>query len=101
MGMRYERKPGRQPEYSQTFRAKKLLGRVKESNYARLHAICAQQPAPGIQKKFNTKTMKTEPIKPDGEFYKPGEPRQRLIKCTEWTVERAIPALRREGVLES
>ncbi|KIW86584.1 uncharacterized protein Z519_12815 [Cladophialophora bantiana CBS 173.52] len=100
-GMRYERKPGHQPEQSQTFHGKQLLGRVRESKYSRLHEICAQQPAPGKQKKFNPTTMRTEPIKPNGDFYQPGEPRQRLIKCTEWTLERAIPALQREGILEA
>ncbi len=99
MGMRYEKKPGRQPEQSQNFHSKQLLGRIRESDYSRFDQICAQQPAPGRQKKFNPNTMRTEPIKPNGDFYQPGEPRLGLIKCTEWTVERVIPALQREGIL--
>jgi hypothetical protein len=99
-GMRYEQKAALQPEQSQTFHAKQLLGRVEERNYPRVHAICVQQPPPGKQKRFNPKTMRTEPIKPNGDFYEPGEPRPKLIKCTEWTLEGAIPALRAGGILE-
>ncbi len=96
----YQQKSGLQPELSQAFYSKQLLGKVKASRYSAIGTICAQQPAPHKQKKFNPKTMKTEPIKPNGDFYQPGEPRARLIKCTEWTVERAIPALQAARILE-
>jgi hypothetical protein len=98
-GMTYQRKPGLQPEQSRTFHSKQLLGRVKESMYSQFDQICAQQPPPHRQKKFNPRTMRTEPIKPNGDFYQPGEARARLIKCTEWTLERAIPALQAAQIL--
>lgn len=99
-GMRYEKKRGSRPEDSQSFHDKTLLGRVAKSKYpAELDRVCQAQPAPSRQKAFNTKTMKTEPVKPDGTFYGPGDPRPRLIKSTEWTEDRVIPALRRGGLL--
>jgi len=99
-GMAYQKKSALQPENSQTFHAKQLLGKVKESKAAQIEQICTQQPAPAKQEKFNPKTMKNEPIKANGDFYQPGEPRARLIKCTEWTVERAIPALQAAKILQ-
>ena len=93
MGMTYQRKPALEPNQSRTFHSKQLLGRVEESKYSEFDRICAQQPPPHRQKKFNPRTMRTEPTKPNGDFYQPGETRARLIKCTEWTLERAIPAL--------
>lgn len=98
--MRYQKKPGLEPSRSGTFHSKELLGKVKENNVPQIEQICSQQPPPHRQKRYNPKTNKTEPIKPNGEFYKPGEPRARLIKCTEWTLERAVPALQAAGILE-
>ncbi|ELR04971.1 hypothetical protein VC83_02858 [Pseudogymnoascus destructans] len=37
--------------------------------------------------------MRAEQMKAEGSFYEPGEGRPRMVKCTEWTVEQAIPAL--------
>jgi hypothetical protein len=37
---------------------------------------------------------KQRQFKPDGTFYAPNEPREKMKKCTEWTEEQAIPALR-------
>ena len=97
--MSYQRKPDLQLEQEMTFHSKQLLGRVEEGIYSQLDEICAQQSAPPKQKKFNPKTMRTEPVNAHGEFYQPGEPRARLIKCTEWTVERAISALQATRIL--
>ncbi|EHY60742.1 hypothetical protein ABEF92_006999 [Exophiala dermatitidis] len=99
-GMRYDKKPTDRPERSDTFFDKTLLGRVARSNYpAEVDRVCQAQPAPPRQKAFNRQTMKTEPIKSNGSFYGPGDSRPRLIKCTEWTENQAIPALRRNGLL--
>lgn len=99
-GMTYQRTRGDRPETSETFFNKELLGTVSEFHYpAAFDAVCTAQPAPPRQKAFNMATMKTEPCKPDGTFYQPGEPRRPLIKCTEWTERQAIPALRQSGLL--
>jgi hypothetical protein len=58
-------------------------------------------PAPPVQRKFRVETMKVEQIKSDGTFYKEGEARDRMWKCTEWIEEFAIPKLRSVGLLKS
>lgn len=79
-GMRYEKKPGKRPEESATFYAKSLVGTMDPSQYPRaLDEICQKQPPPPKQKAFNRATMRTEPVKPDGRFYKPSETRPPLI----------------------
>lgn len=99
-GMKYETKPTPPPEQSASFHAKHFLGKIKESNLPVLTQISRDQPPPGRQKRYSTKTNRTEPVKADGGFYEEGEERGRLVKCTEWTVEGVIPALMAAGVLE-
>lgn len=99
-GMKYDKRPGAQPEASRSFYNKELLGTVKASSLLAIESICSELPPPPKQKSFNGITRRTEPIKPDGSFYKPGEPRAPLVKCTEWTEQQAIPALYQSGVLE-
>jgi hypothetical protein len=99
-GMRYERKIGKMPEESGTFHNKELLGKIQAADYpTRVDQVCIAQPPPPPQKRFNPKTSKTEQFKPDGTFYAPNEPREKMKKCTEWTEEQAIPALYASGVL--
>ncbi|KAL4900663.1 hypothetical protein BDW74DRAFT_182500 [Aspergillus multicolor] len=58
-------------------------------------------PPPPQQKAFNVQTMRTEPFKSKDPltFYQPGEERRPLVKCTEWTMQRVIPALKANGLL--
>ncbi|KAL3451396.1 hypothetical protein BJX65DRAFT_267858 [Aspergillus insuetus] len=58
-------------------------------------------PPPPQQKAFNLQTMRTEPFKTRDPlvFYEPSEERRPLVKCTEWTLERALPALKAEGLI--
>jgi hypothetical protein len=63
--------------------------------------VCRVQQSPGRQKAFNIRIGKTEPVKADGTFYQHGELRKPLFKCTEWTEQLAIPALRDAGMLET
>jgi hypothetical protein len=44
--------------------------------------------------------MKIEQIKSEGTFYKEGDARDRMWKCTEWIEEFAIPKLRSVGLLK-
>lgn len=100
-GMYYDTKRGRRPEESESFYAKEYLGVVKTSDYPhRVDQVLRAQPPLPKQKHFNVKTMKMEQIKPDGTFYAPGEPRRPMIKCTEWTVNQAIPALYASRILQ-
>lgn len=99
-GMSYASKKGRRPEESETFYAKDFLGTIQKSDYPhKMDNVLKAQPPPPKQKHFNIKTMKTEQIRPDGTFYAPGEPRPPMIKCTEWTMNQAIPALYDSGIL--
>lgn len=76
-----------------------LLGLVLVKDYPKnFEKLLTALPTPPKQKGFNTRTMRTEPIKSDGSFYAPQESRAPLWKCTEWT-EKAIAALQQSGIL--
>ncbi|KAL5349914.1 hypothetical protein ACLOAV_004948 [Pseudogymnoascus australis] len=100
-GMTYATRREGRPEDSEIFVQKEFIGTVESAIYPeKIHAVLKTLPPPPKQKKFNIKTMKTEQMKDDGSFYEPGEMRPRMVKCTEWTVEQAIPALYASGVLQ-
>lgn len=98
-GMKYQEKKGRHPNQSESPNTYVGLGKIKVTDYPEVDRILRALPTPPKQKHFNIKTMKTEQMKPDGTFYEPGEPRPPMIKCTEWTVNQAIPALYASGIL--
>lgn len=101
-GMTYYPQQRRSPEYSQTFHSLEKLGVTPVSKHpVDWERVLRSVPAPPQQKAFNIKTMKTEPFKTQAPltFYEPGEPRRPLVKCTEWTLERALPALRENGLI--
>ncbi|KAF7960570.1 hypothetical protein EAE96_000249 [Botrytis aclada] len=105
-GMRYDSKPRIRPETSDAFESKKLIGTIKASDYPKkVDEVLKACPAPGKQKAFNMKTLKTEQVKefsPDGKhvFYSAKEARPPMVKCTEWTVNQAIPALYKTGIMQ-
>ncbi|KAI1387202.1 uncharacterized protein F4822DRAFT_429958 [Hypoxylon trugodes] len=90
-GMSHQSKPFQNPEMSRTFHSKGLLRWTHPIVWDNLLQAV---PVPKKQKSFNIKSMKTEPFKTLNTltFYKPGERRRPLVKCTEWTEQRAIPA---------
>ncbi|OBT57041.1 hypothetical protein VE04_02615 [Pseudogymnoascus sp. 24MN13] len=99
-GMVYGTRREGRPEESEIFVRKELIGTAESATYPeKINAVMEALPPPPKQKKFNIKTMKTEQMKADGSFYEPGESRPRMVKCTEWTVKQAIPALYASGVL--
>ncbi len=102
-GILYESRACGRPEQSENLHAKELLGYTNLRNYpAAWEAVLSQIPAPPRKKAFNPDTMKTEPVKCWNPlaFYKPGEPRQPLQKCTDWVEEQAIPALKSRGYIQ-
>lgn len=102
IGMTYEVKEVSNPEQSESFHAKELLGKIRISDYPdALDGVCKACPPPGPQKKYNPKTNRTEPVKTDGAFYVDGEVRGKLVKCTEWTEDQVIPKLWAAGVLRA
>lgn len=103
-GMTYIRRPAlHAPESSETFHAKEFLGFVLASEYPdNVERVCQAVSPPHCQKKFNTVTMRYEGFKPDGSFYGVGERAGKgpeYFKCTEWTEQKVIPMLYREGHL--
>lgn len=89
------------PETSEGFFSKEFLGFTASLHLEPWRARLDSVPAPHQQKAFNLATMRTEPFKTlvPLAFYAPGEERKSLIKCTEWTLDRAIPALKEAGLI--
>ncbi|KAE8322479.1 hypothetical protein BDV39DRAFT_218543 [Aspergillus sergii] len=101
-GMYYTRTPSEAPELSPEFYTSQKLGVTQACKHPdEWQRVLDSVPTPPQQKAFNMKTMKTEPFKTKDPltFYQPGEPRRPLNKCTEWTIERAIPALKANGLI--
>lgn len=99
-GMSYTYKFVSKPERSLSFHSKDFIGvTAHPSDPLAFNRICEAVPPPPKQIAFNSSTGMMEQIKPNGRFYAPGEPVAPLSKWTEWVEERAIPALRRAGVL--
>lgn len=93
-GMKYEVKRNLTPKDDETFFDKTFIGHVPVSCYPEsFEKVLKGCKPPGKQKAFNVKTMRTEPCKEDGGFYGEGETVPRLVKCTEWIDEQAIPVL--------
>ncbi|KAJ5774755.1 hypothetical protein N7457_009651 [Penicillium paradoxum] len=102
-GMHYEAAAYNDPEADENFVSKELIGHTRALNYPKnWNDILKSIPAPPKQKAFNKVTMRTEPIKSWDPlvFYEPGEPRQPLIKCTEWIEDQAIPILINAGLIQ-
>lgn len=101
-GMHYESKPLDNPDGSECLHSKQLIGYTEAVNYPQeFDRILSQIPAPPRQKAFNSKTMRTEPVKSWDPliFYEPGQHRRPLMKCTEWIEQRAIPVLSSKGLV--
>lgn len=95
-GMEYAVKSSCRPEEALGFDSKDFLGYAAADTYpARWETCLRSVPPPPRQKAFNMATMRTEPVKTWDPltFYAEGEDRRPLFKCTEWTEQRAIPAL--------
>ncbi|KAI6786012.1 uncharacterized protein J7T54_006351 [Emericellopsis cladophorae] len=103
-GMHYESEACHYPLTSETLHSKELLGYTSASDFStKFENLLKTLPPPPKQKAFNTKTLKTEPVKSWNPvtFYEPGEARTPLRKCTEWTEQQAIPALQKAGLIWS
>ncbi|KAI9040403.1 uncharacterized protein KD926_008360 [Aspergillus affinis] len=101
-GMYYFPAPADDPTCSEDFRSSQKLGVTPTASHPdQWNQVLGSLPAPPQQKAFNLSTMRTEPFKTKDPltFYRPGEPRKPLVKCTEWTMESAIPTLESRGLL--
>ncbi|KAL6404326.1 hypothetical protein AUP68_13714 [Ilyonectria robusta] len=103
-GMQYESIPYHISDQWEDLAFKEVIGYTKASTYpTEWDSLLSDLPPPPKQKAFNIKTMKTEPVKSWDPltFYKPGEPRRPLVKCTEWVEQQAIPSLIGQGLVQS
>lgn len=98
-GMSYQSKVVSKPERSRSFHSRELIGvAVHPSDPYAFNRVCEAVRPPPIQRFYNSRTGKMEPMHPTGRFYAAGEARAPLVKWTEW-VNQAISALRRAGFL--
>ncbi|KAL4925341.1 uncharacterized protein BDV17DRAFT_294565 [Aspergillus undulatus] len=101
-GMYYFPQDKSEQDKVQQPRSMEYIGVTPASSYpAEWDRVLRSIPPPRQQKAFNVMTMRTQPFKTRNPlvFYEEGEVRRPLVKCTEWTLERAVPALRASGLL--
>ncbi|KAI0484871.1 hypothetical protein GGR56DRAFT_615927 [Xylariaceae sp. FL0804] len=102
-GMTYESRAYHDPVQSASFHSKELLGFTAADIgfQSQWDALLGGLPTPPKQKAYNMATNRTELVKlwEPLTFYAPGEYRRPPWKCTEWTNDYAIPALREAGLL--
>lgn len=107
-GMTYKTTPTQNPSATESFFSKEFLGHTDAATYlgGSWDRVLRNLPRPPQQKAFNRVTMRTEPFKSlepsvfyDSGVEGEGEDRVKLWKCTEWTLELAVPALRGVGFI--
>ncbi|KAL3473237.1 hypothetical protein BJX99DRAFT_261547 [Aspergillus californicus] len=101
-GMEYTPQSEPTPEQCEAIHSLDQIGVTPAATHpAEWDRVLRGIPPPPQQKAFNVKTLKTEPFKTMVPlvFYEPGEVRRPLVKCTEWTMGLALPALRETGLL--
>ncbi|KAJ5145913.1 uncharacterized protein N7515_000477 [Penicillium bovifimosum] len=95
-GMVYIPQPRQYPEYSQSFHSLEKLGVTPMFKHPADWGAYRRRPADGVQHQDNENRAIEDPALT---FYEPGEPRRPLVKCTEWTLEGALPALQANGLI--
>ncbi|KAF5591609.1 uncharacterized protein FSUBG_10422 [Fusarium subglutinans] len=107
-GMSYESRESPDPAHLENFHSKELLGYTGSDGHPeQWNALLAALPTPPQQKASNPRKQgRVEPFQEklgDYEyiFYQDGEERKPLWKCTEWVEWYAIPAFRKNGLIQS
>jgi hypothetical protein len=98
-GMRFEEQKGERPEDSESHLRKHYLGQIQIAEYSKVVQLMRSLPTPPLQRDFDYKMMSWVPCKPDRSRYEPCKSVPPYMKCTEWTLQRAIPALEQSGFL--
>ncbi|ELQ42916.1 hypothetical protein OOU_Y34scaffold00183g3 [Pyricularia oryzae Y34] len=101
-GMTYESTEFGNPLDDPAFHGSDLLGfTIGDGFRRRWDEVLGGLPTPPKQKEYNVATGRTELVKTWNPlaFYAPGEERQPPWKCTEWTMDHAIPALWKNGLI--
>ncbi|KAF7881944.1 uncharacterized protein EAF02_006632 [Botrytis sinoallii] len=99
-GMSYLKFPSPPPESFESFYQRNLLGKIAVSDLEEVTGVLKSIPPPPRQRWFNPKSMKMEACKVDGTPYRYEEVVPKFWKCTEWTNEKAIPALWAKGLIK-
>ncbi|ESZ93707.1 hypothetical protein SBOR_5892 [Sclerotinia borealis F-4128] len=92
-GMTYFQIPSPPPQSLESFYRRSLLGEIDISDLEEVTEVLKSTAAPPRQRWFSPRSMKMEACKVDGSPYGEGEKVPAYWKCTEWTNEKAIPAL--------
>ncbi|KAF2803193.1 uncharacterized protein BDZ99DRAFT_176093 [Mytilinidion resinicola] len=100
-GMVFVEEQGLKPENTDGFWRKSYLGQIQASDYGKVVELLKGLDPPPRQRIFDTTTMAWQKCKPDGTLYGPQEEVPPYRKCTEWTLEEAIPALIKSGFLHA
>jgi hypothetical protein len=107
-GMTYQSKKTRDPATSESFRSRKIIGYTcSDTHPGQWTSVLSSLPTPPQQKASNPSNGgRVEPFKEKVSdytyvFYKPGEEREPLWKCTEWVEWYAIPALEEHGLVQA
>ena len=98
-GMSFQEKRGERFEETYTFLRKHYLGQIRATDYAAVVELMRSLPPPPRQRAYDHSIGGQGPCKPDGSRYGPGEVVPEYWKCTEWTLQHAIPALQKSGYL--
>lgn len=89
-------------EDSEGFHASYYLGTVDAANHpAAVDDLLGTIPPPPRQKVFSPSKRSYVRCRPDGSPYGAEESVPALVKCTEWTEQRAIPALMKAGLIKT
>ncbi|KAM0124230.1 hypothetical protein ACHAP3_010492 [Botrytis cinerea] len=98
-GMSYFNFPSPPPESFDSFYQRTPLGEIAVSDLEEVTRVLKSIPPPPRQRWFNPRSMKMEACKVDGTPYRYQEEVPKFWKCTEWTNEKAIPALWAKGLI--
>lgn len=100
-GMLYYESTTAAPEALEAFHKKYYLGQVRAEDYEAVVKLLKGLERPPRQRVFDTKILGYVKCKSDGSRYGDIETKLEYWKYTEWTLERAIPALEKSGLLRS
>jgi hypothetical protein len=100
-GMLFYESSSLAPEASEAFHQKYYLGQIWAKDYQAVVKVLEGLEKPPRQRIFDTKWVGYVKCKSDGTRYSEGDKEMEYWKCTEWTLERAIPALDMSGFLKT
>lgn len=98
-GMYFEDIQSLSPQAEDTFIRKHRLGQINAIDYGKVVELLKSIDPPPRQRIWSYTERAWVQCRPDGALYGENEEKPRYWKCTEWTLEKAIPALIESGLL--